>query len=185
MFFGNKKVNRGFSLIELLIVMSIVAIMSSVGFMSYQDSKRDAILRAAQREVATVIRMAQGYALQGKTQNDGNDFTPCGYGVRFTSSGSYRIFYTKANAGSDCKTDDNYPGTGTTVANNIYTLSDDATISNSPASDVEFYFKVPFGNMLDRNGNSFNGTIIAFEHPSDTGDTMSITINSGGNVTEN
>jgi prepilin-type N-terminal cleavage/methylation domain-containing protein len=180
-FMGKK---RGFTIIELLIVIAIMAILSATGFMSYQNARRDAVLRAAQREVATAIRMTQGYALQGKTQidqNTGEDFTPCGYGFEFTDEDSYRIFYTKAD-GSLCKDDNNYPGGEKEV--DVFVLNEDVTITNDPINSTKFYFKIPFGVILSGTGGAFEGTSIVFSHPSSPGSTLAIDISPKGDIEE-
>lgn len=174
---------RGFTIIELLIVIAIMAILSATGFMSYQNARRDAVLRAAQREVATAIRMTQGYALQGKTQNTGGeDFTPCGYGFEFTDKDSYRIFYTKADNGSLCKDDNNYPGGEIKV--DSFVLNEDVTITNDPINSTKFYFKIPFGVILSGTGGAFGGTSIVFSHPSSPGSTLAIDISPKGDIQE-
>ncbi|EKE10757.1 MAG: hypothetical protein ACD_15C00204G0009 [uncultured bacterium] len=174
---------KGFTLIELLVVISIMSIMASVGFMSYQYSKRDAALRAAQREVATVIRLAQSYATQGKTQGSvGSEFTPCGYGFEFTANNRYRIFYVRAASGGSCK-DDTYSSGSTKYEVSEFSLEDYVTTTSSMNSTV-MYFRIPFGVIQGNNGISFSGTTITLSHPTDADDTISVQVGSNGKVAE-
>lgn len=96
--------SRGFSLIEILVVIVIISAVSAVGMMTYQSIKNSSQLESSQREVATVIKLTQSYAVQGKTQLiDAEQQVPCGYGFRFTSTTEFQIFYNKPLSGEDCQ----------------------------------------------------------------------------------
>lgn len=56
----------GFSLIELIIAVSIIAIMSVVGIISIQSRRTITQLEASAREVSAAVREAQNNALTGK-----------------------------------------------------------------------------------------------------------------------
>jgi prepilin-type N-terminal cleavage/methylation domain-containing protein len=173
--------NSGFTLIEMMIVMAIIGILSATGFMGYQSAKRNAALRAAQREVATVIRLAQGYALQGKTQGD---ITPCGYGFKFTANNTYQIFYTnKLVATKSCSDsgNDGYPGTEILVGS-AFVLDNDVAITNSPASNVKVYFHIPFAPVTDLNDSTTVFPLVINFNAA--GETVSLTINSAGEIIE-
>lgn len=161
------KKHPAFTLIELLIVIGIIGIMSVVGIVSLGSGKSKLKLQSAQREVAATIKLAQSYALQGKTQNGA---TPCGYGFRLdpndsTDKKKYEIFY---NAGPNCdqkNSDPNYRhyrngnpdpsgiaeshelGNGVKLkAPNIY--------SGDP-NTTELYFTIPHAKMYNNTGNDF------------------------------
>ncbi len=56
----------GFSLVELLIVISIMAVLFSLGYANYRDFQRRQHLEAAVRMVKADLRLAQEMALAGK-----------------------------------------------------------------------------------------------------------------------
>lgn len=170
---------------ELLIVIAIIGIMTVAGFVSMSSSRTNTKLQAAQREVASVIKLTQSYALQGKVAPDGA--VPCGYGFWFTGSSSYEIFYnTNTNANITC---DEY---NKAVANrqrngddsHIFqslSLNNGVTLSSPVLVDTEIYFTVPGGNIYNKNGAAYEGQIFIFDL---SGNQKTITINSGGGITE-
>jgi len=181
---------------ELLIVIAIIGIMTTVGLVSLSSSRTNTKLQAAQREVASVIKLTQSYALQGKVADDGtgsgNMITPCGYGFRFKDSGSYEIFYNNWTTGGWGKTDctsmngdfnDRYwkngPPHSKTLAS--FQLNNGVTLSSSVAA-TEIYFTVPDGGIYDNTGNAYAGSqIFTFSLSSAT---KNITFDSGGSVAE-
>jgi len=167
MFFSNKQFYKGVTFMELLVVIAIIGIMGSVGLVSLQSSKLDARLKAAQGEVAASIRLAQSYALQGKTQAGA---APCGYGFRFTSQTDYQIFY-RTPAASVCN-----PASPRHNAES-FVLKDGGEIDQSDVNQ-EVYFTVPFGNISGPGIGDF-----VLTHPN--ADNKTITVNDAGNVVEN
>jgi len=192
---------------ELIIVMAIMGIMAGAGFVSLQSSKSDSRLKSAQREVSAAIKLAQSYALQGKTHSLGGvDTTPCGYGFRFDSTDAqkqtYEIFYNLLDktqyASCDIQNGNaanlhfiswgNPPSghAGTFTLNNNVDLQSPA-ISPAP-NQTEIYFTIPFRNMYKEDGGKMvSDKTFTFEYPagSATAATKAITISPSGNITEN
>ncbi|MDO8240730.1 MAG: prepilin-type N-terminal cleavage/methylation domain-containing protein [Candidatus Moranbacteria bacterium] len=174
-----KKYN-GFSFLELIITIAIMGIMGGVGFASLQSSKSTTRLVTAQREVATTIRLAQSYALQGRMQGGQ---TPCGYGFRFTDTSKYEIFYKLPNSGKDCS-DTNF--TSFNQMENLQLGNNVVLSSPAVSADTEIYFAIPFGNVLGKDGLTLVGDqLIVLQYPAGTGATKSVTISSTGNIVEN
>ena len=76
---NNLQPNRGFSLIEMLVVMGIFALLSTTVFINYSDFSVKASLDNLTHQVALIIRQAQVY---GISVSQGNQFR--GYGVHFS-----------------------------------------------------------------------------------------------------
>jgi len=122
--FMSLKSAAGFTFIELLIVISIIAVMSTLAMNNYRDSQKQyAVYTAAQRLTAD-LRRAQNMALSGKTQGA---LVPGLYGVSILSAGQYKIFYGLSDGSS---------GTVETITLDDVTLSPIGTgvYFTSPAS---------------------------------------------------
>ncbi len=72
-----RKNKKGFSLLEMVIIMAIVSIMTSVMLVVTLSEKDTKEIEAAGREITAAIREAQNYALTGKQQGAG---LPCSFG---------------------------------------------------------------------------------------------------------
>jgi len=173
----NKKiifgVRNGFTLLELMIVIGTIGIMTGIGFASFGSAKKHSALRAGQYEVTSAIKLAQSYALQGKSISGVTDKI-CGYGFAFSDNTNYKIFYY--TAGSDCA-DVNKPehSIETQKLNGGIELS-----SPSDLSETTIYFSIPSATLTSKNGG-FSKTL----RFSLGGDEKSITIDSVGRITEN
>lgn len=83
------KNKNGFTLIEVMVVIAIIGIMTSISIVSFVTSRRNAALEAASREVESVLREAQNYALSGKNLTNPS----CtGFNVRNQGVSNYILF---------------------------------------------------------------------------------------------
>lgn len=156
---------RGFTLLELMVVIGIIGIMTGVSLVSLSPTKNYYALKATQDEVTAAIKLAQSYALQGKEPSAG--IVASAYGVKFNNDKEYEIFYC-SKADSSC----NSPiPIETQVLQNGVRLS-----SPTDLNDTKIYFGIPSANIMGA------GTILEFDL---AGDKKNITINSVGLVTEN
>ncbi len=60
---------RGISIIELILSVSIIGMFSTMAIVNFRSNKQDDILRIAGFRVADAVRAAQSYALAGVPQN--------------------------------------------------------------------------------------------------------------------
>ena len=111
---------KGFSFIELMIVIAIAGIMTAVSLVSMSAARQKRDVEIAAREVATAVREAQSYALTGK--NLKTKTTDCKFIFTWESS-SYKV--------SDCK-DQSY-----SLKNNVTFYDGNKSLS----------FDVPFANI--------------------------------------
>lgn len=89
---NRKTRGAGFSLVELLVVIFIIAVTTGIFLFSYGEDRVAKELEASSQEFLSVLREAQNYALTGK-QLEG-DTIPCGYKVDWSNSNtSYRLLY--------------------------------------------------------------------------------------------
>jgi prepilin-type N-terminal cleavage/methylation domain-containing protein len=87
---------KGFTVVEILVVIAIMLIMLSVALVSMRSASDNAKVKSAQREVASAIRLAQSDALQGKTMPSVG--LPQCYVFKFTSATAYGIYYNNTDA---------------------------------------------------------------------------------------
>jgi prepilin-type N-terminal cleavage/methylation domain-containing protein len=171
----------GFTLLELLVVIGIIGIMSAVLLTSLSSTKSRTSLNAASAEVASAIKLAQSYALQGKMQMQSGVMAPvCGYGFRFTDATHYGIFFNPTNAVTgSCSLPapqiTNYDINISKQAES-YALGNSVAFTGTPGAAL-VYFTVP-------NGKAYNvpNTIILQYGGSDN---KTVTISSSGMVEEN
>src|SRR5579859_4323674 len=91
---GNKPLMKtktsGYTLIELLIVMAIIGVLVTIGYLNFQNYSRQQSLISAARSIQVAIRQAEEYA------NAGNKPASCatllnGYQFNVTSGTTYEI----------------------------------------------------------------------------------------------
>lgn len=86
--------HRGFTLIEILVVLSVLAILGAFGFAALVNYSRTQTLKTAARDLTTHLRVAQNKAIVqekpvGSTGCGSNALT--GYRLQFTSDTDYSI----------------------------------------------------------------------------------------------
>jgi prepilin-type N-terminal cleavage/methylation domain-containing protein len=79
------KTIKGFSIIELMVVISIIGIMSSLMFANYRQGERDTVLIYAAQQIAQDIRQAQNLSLAGPKNT-------YGYGIYFDINNPTQYF---------------------------------------------------------------------------------------------
>jgi len=88
----NQKMNKGITLIEILVAISIIIILTGVVLINYRTGERQLILQRAANKLASDIRRAQEMAISAK--EFGGAVPSGGYGVYFDTSNphSYLIY---------------------------------------------------------------------------------------------
>jgi prepilin-type N-terminal cleavage/methylation domain-containing protein len=126
---------RGFTLVELMVVMAMTAIMISVTIVSLSGSRDRKVVEGEARKFAAVVREAQNYALTGKQFISGR--VTCRVGISDIASldETYDVSYTY-RSGADCTA---APSSAVFVTN---TLSSGVTFSSTTSA---FNFSVPRG----------------------------------------
>jgi len=128
-----KDKQKGFTLIELIIVMVIIVILSTLVLANYRDGqKRYALVQSAQ-QLASDLRRAQNMAMNGI----GITATRQGYGIYTQKDRTYYLIYSNSNASQSYQPSDELIET-VNLANNVKIT--DVSISNNKA---DIYFESP------------------------------------------
>lgn len=91
---------KGFSLVELLVVLSIFIVISSVVLFSQNKFSSDTNITNLAYEIALVARNAQSYGLSIKASNGVGVLTDYAYGIYFAPGlplSSFTLFYDQNN----------------------------------------------------------------------------------------
>ncbi len=165
------KNQSGFTLIETLVSISIIALISGIFIANYRGAEKRSNLNLAAQKVASDIRFAQNYAL-GLQEFNGSS-PPGGWGVYFTAASSQYIIFADTNA-----PDGNQNYDGASEMFRLLDLPDGITISlidgASPASvSIVFDPPDPITWVYGADDNSVDITLTE----SVTGTAKTITVN--------
>ena len=150
------KIKKGFTLVELMIVMVMTAIMIAVTIVSLSGSRDRKAVEGEARKFAAVVREAQNYALTGKAIN-ATDPT-CGVGIKAIVSGAttFRLKYMHRTSGAvSCSAGFTIPA-DTDNFSSIRSLLNGVQFASDTASAI--YFSVPRGELIDGNGAAITTT---------------------------
>lgn len=90
------KINRGFTTIELLIVVTIIAIMTTIAVTSFNNSTKTAQFNQNVDQFVAKIREARSLAINSKTvDHEGEQKPPNAYAIFFETTSqplTYRVF---------------------------------------------------------------------------------------------
>lgn len=154
--------NKGYTLIEILVALTIVGLIFSIGYVNFRDFSRRQALAGTARAVMGDLRLAQEQALAGKKP----DVVACnppnklnGFNFRVTGTSSYQL---EANCSG---------GNSLTKA---VTLPTGVSISTPSPNPITF-------KVLGQGTNlSANATITLTQ--SGTSNTRVVTVSPGGEI---
>lgn len=94
---------RGYTLLELMVVIAIIAILAGIAYPSYMRYVRDARLQNAKTDILMVQNLLEKYYAQNHRFHDGSNYPNSGTNNVLTNVNNeyFNIaFYTQDNAGS-------------------------------------------------------------------------------------
>jgi prepilin-type N-terminal cleavage/methylation domain-containing protein len=184
----NKKLNSGFTLIELIVSIAIVMILSSVILNVARFSDTHKSLTLARDEVRVAIRLAQTSSLSIPNPEEKH---VCGYGLYIEDIKTYKLYYIfvkdtdfESNPNS-CQDEVSYHSYNLAGATQIKEFS-----TRKLGEDLEFklhigeslFFRVPYSEVYGDDGQ-----LLASDYKIDIENTnvsaqKSITINTVGRI---
>lgn len=171
---ANKKINNyGFTYIDLIISVFIIAFMTGLFMVNYNNTNRRSQLGMIKQKLVSDIRLAQNYSLGSKTY-DGFNTPGGGWGAHFSLAdpNHYLIFADKNPPNGNKAYDQG-------EAIEIKTLPAGITLSSlSPASTVDIIFFPPDPVTYVNNSTITDAQIILREDINNS--TAVITVNSFG-----
>ncbi len=148
-----RKTRRGFSFLEMIVVLSIITIMTVVMFVTMYRDRSTKEIETAAREVTAAIREAQNNALTGRQRE--NDSLPCAFAFILNDDQHYQVKGSYRVATGQCG-DDADPSSYDTVLTEedlsdsdvkITALTFDTDSHVNPATFTAF--TVPYGKHMD------------------------------------
>ena len=154
--------DRGFTLLELIVVMAIISIMSAIVISGYSNQRDSKALSLGESQVTNDIRIVQGMSYNILSAN-GTNFPKGGYGIRFTEgSDSYMVF-------ADLDSDGIYDGAGEDYEEiklpknvEVSCLKKDGSACGV-FTDVDIVFQPPYGKVLINGDEKSGGSFINLE----------------------
>ncbi len=136
------KINLGFTLVEMMVAVSVTAILLGVGVAQYRKFSRTQLIKAAVRQLKSDLRVAQANALSGEKGScacgkfgaicgDPRDPTILGWEVSFPSATSYEIYGLCQNGVTKFMSD----GTLSTLSKSLPT---NVSFTSKPAIPIRF-----------------------------------------------
>lgn len=137
---------KGFSLIEMVVAMAIIAIMFAIGAVGLFSARDEYLLDAQAEEMLSMIREAQNNAIAIKKDSAGH--TTKVWGVSFNSNNSYSITSLYPN-----------PTQLATHTERTKNLPANMTLASSDGGlNSRVFFSSPFGkSYLSSNGDMVGG----------------------------
>ncbi len=98
------KRKRGFTLFEMMVVLSIISIMAILVLVRFREGEKQYALDQAAQRLAVDLREAQGRAVSGADPG----FAIAGYGIFINSANSYSLFLGTDKDSNNCPIADSY-----------------------------------------------------------------------------
>jgi prepilin-type N-terminal cleavage/methylation domain-containing protein len=152
---------NGYTLIELLIVITIIGILFSAGYLSFLDYSRQQALLSVVRGIQVDMHLAEDYAISGNKPTACNTLLN-GYNFNVTSSSSYEV-------DANCTPNSNFQ---------VKTVTLPAGITISAPVPNPILFK----SLAQGTNIAGGGTASIVVTQTLTGKTRTVTIGANGNV---
>jgi len=167
---------NGFTLTELLTVLAVIFILTSVSFPAYRTAQKQYVLENAARKLAQDIRKAQEMAISARICGPCGDKVPPGYGIYLHQGNTSYLIYADTNPAQG---NEIYDG-GDVIIETI-SFESGVFIKNVNPSSLSINFKPPDPKIrIGNNSQTLSEVSIVLSLSTDTSKTKTIKVNKAG-----
>jgi prepilin-type N-terminal cleavage/methylation domain-containing protein len=149
---NTSSLSKGFTIIEIIVVLGIFAVTSGIILFSYKSFRTNTTVTTVSQEIALTVRKAQAYSLGLQANGVLANLPIKGYGVRFESNQPDQItFFTELPSGSPAVVDNQF----TTVTNFCG--------APAPGEECVEYYKIETGDKIEEL--VINGDVLKLTDP--------------------
>lgn len=170
---------QGFSLIELLAAIAIIAVMTLIVAPSYTKYKKTKAVSLAKKQIEVDIKLAQSYALSGYIPKGQSVTPPGGFVIKFVgSSGGYGIYADMVGKGLEA----DFIKTNVKMVNfKDLNLGNVKIRQTNPTSAIYFFAQPPYGRtFLKSAGLPINQSTLELWYEGDASTVSTLPISSSG-----
>lgn len=168
----------GFTLIEILVVLAIMAVISSVLIADYRTGQKKYSLDAAAQNIVSDLRRVQSMAMSGTTKTAEIIYD---YGIHFDANTSYYTIFADKQANSQRYSN----ATADVMIERVNLENQVKVVAVSPnSSGLDVVFEPPNPKTYI-NKNSSGPATITLQYGNDTSRTKTITITLAGAIKTN
>lgn len=179
LFYPKLRFQKGLMLLEVLIVVAIILVLTSIVMVSYREGQKKVILERVSHKLAQDIRTAEEMVLSGRECPECGGTEPNGYGIYFEENLDEYLLYADMN-GNDFYSENDVPPDAIIE---IISLEKGVFIKNiDPAPDkVSINFVPPDPKITMKwEGGGDNQTTITIALEADDTKTKTIRVNTAG-----
>jgi len=167
--------SRGFTLLEMLVVISIVVLLSSLLVIYSHTGENQIVLFKDQSQLITILNRAKSLSIDSLQSSQPS----CGFGVHFSKADNSFVIFR--DLGADCQNADHvYTDAGEIFES--YKLSPNINFQSITFTDIIFIPPDPT-TLIDNNPNINDGTIILQSLDGST--SLKVKVNNFGQITTN